>query len=163
MVKHTKTKEEMWALGEEWVKGIVPKEGKATVVALSGDLGAGKTCFTQGVARALGVTAHVTSPTFVLMKRYALTGEREKGKGKRSEDDEPFTFHLSPFTSLVHIDAYRFSSGKDMTPLRFDELLADPMNLIMIEWPELVADALPDDIIRIKFSVEGDGRKVEFL
>lgn len=95
----------------------------ATLVTLSGELGAGKTTFTQALARALGITEHVTSPTFVLEKVYELEGQK--------------------FTRLVHIDAYRLDGGSALTPLGWEDLIENPENLIVLEWPERVADALP--------------------
>jgi len=62
--------EEMQKIAGEWVQTLRPKENGATVLALSGELGAGKTTFTQGIARGLGVTEQVTSPTFVIQKTY---------------------------------------------------------------------------------------------
>ncbi len=100
---------------------------KAVVVALSGNLGAGKTIFTQSVAEIVGVKDTVTSPTFVILKRYQIT-------------NADFT---SRFSDLVHIDAYRLDSGKEMETLGFSFMLNDAHNLILIEWPEKIVDILP--------------------
>src|SRR6476620_6587695 len=62
----------MHALAEEFVSKLEPNKGGATLVGLSGDLGSGKTAFTQGVARALGVKGNITSPTFVIQKIYRI-------------------------------------------------------------------------------------------
>src|SRR3990167_6998785 len=97
---------------------LMPKEDGATLVTLSGELGAGKTSFTQALARAYGVEEQVTSPTFVLEKIYALPS--------------------SAFARLVHIDAYRLKDGSEIAPLGFDELMRDPGTLIVLEWPERV-------------------------
>ena len=110
----------------------------ATLVTLSGELGAGKTAFTKAVASKLGVEEVVTSPTFVLEKIYLLGGETAK------------------FKRLVHIDAYRLESGKDLAPLGFDELMQDAGNLILLEWPEKVADALPTPAVRISIIANPD-------
>jgi len=114
---------------------LIPGE-QATLITLSGELGAGKTTFTKSVARALGVDDVVTSPTFVLEKIYGLS--------------------KSVFERLVHIDAYRLERGSDLTPLGFDELLQDTGNLILLEWPERVIDALPEPTAKISFVVEDD-------
>lgn len=100
-----------------------PKQDSATLITLSGDLGAGKTAFTQATARTLGVLEPVTSPTFVLAKSYDLEGQA--------------------FERLVHIDAYRLAGGKDLGALDFVRTLGDPLTLVMLEWPEIVKDALP--------------------
>ena len=95
----------------------------ATVVALSGDLGAGKTTCVQAIARALSVDEPVTSPTFLIQKTYPVT--------------HPV------FTTLVHIDAYRLESATELVQLGWEETCADPAHLICLEWPERVADILP--------------------
>jgi len=104
----------------------------ATVVALSGELGAGKTTLTQAIARELGVKENVISPTFVLIKNYTLTAKS--------------------YTLLIHIDAYRFDSASELSKLGWSELLADPNKLILIEWPERVAGLIPKDAIRVSLS-----------
>ena len=125
---------------ERFVRTLSSKERqqRATLVTLSGELGAGKTAFTKAVARALGVEDTVTSPTFVLEKMYSLPSD-------------------SPFKRLVHIDAYRLQSGADLAPLGFEELMQDRGNLVMLEWPEQVADALPEPAIRISLAALPDG------
>lgn len=120
-----------------FVAGLVPKEASATLVTLSGELGAGKTSFTQFVARALGVAGSVTSPTFVLMKIYALP-------------------ETASFKRLVHIDAYRLQGGEELAALGFDEVMKDAGNLILLEWPEQVADGLPPADKALSLSVVSD-------
>ncbi len=119
---------------KHFVASLVPAPSGATLVTLSGELGAGKTAFVQEVARALGVEEVVTSPTFVLEKIYALPN---------------YEHRKSLFERLVHIDAYRLESGKELIPLGFDELMEDTDNLILLEWPEKVADMLPEPSVRI--------------
>ena len=125
---------------EALVGGLLPKETGATLVSLSGDLGAGKTSFTQAVARALGVEEHVTSPTFVLAKSYALP----EGLA---------------FRELLHIDAYRLTEGKDLVPLGFFEAMEDTGTLIFLEWPEIVADKLPKPDVTVSLVANEDGSR----
>ncbi len=113
----------------------------ATLITLSGELGAGKTTFTQAVARVLGIEDSVTSPTFVLEKIYTL-GENNKG-----------------FSRLVHIDAYRLKSGRELGALGFDEILQDSGNLVMLEWPERVLDGLGKPTIQISILAHEDGSR----
>ena len=135
------------AFAEEFVRALAPRTGEATLVTLSGELGAGKTAFTKSLACVLGVGEAVNSPTFVLEKIYELP--RETGG--------------AGFARLVHIDAYRLASGKDLAPLGFDELMKDPGNLILIEWPEKVADALPAAARALSFSVgDNDVRTISY-
>ncbi len=98
---------------------------RAIVVALHGDLGAGKTTFVQTVARALDVTELVVSPTFIIQKRYPLEGQI--------------------FSNLIHIDAYRLENIEQLAVLDWEELERDPSNLICIEWAENVAEILPPE------------------
>jgi len=127
-----------------FVEELRPSENKATLVTLSGDLGAGKTSFTQAAARALGVTDAVTSPTFVLAKSYALPSS-------------------SAFKTLMHIDAYRLSEGKDLGTLRFTDSMREPGTLVMLEWPEMVEDGLPPADVRIRLEVrDTDSRSISY-
>ncbi len=100
------------------------------IVALSGNLGSGKTTFVQSCAHALGVHETVTSPTFVLMKTYR--GER---------------------LSLCHIDAYRLSSGAELAAIGAVDYLGSPDTVTFIEWPERVRDIVPTDAIHITFEI----------
>ena len=104
----------------------------AAVVALVGELGAGKTTFVQGFAQALGVKERVLSPTFVLMKIYPLTRRR--------------------FRHLVHIDCYRLGSPADLLRLGFGELLKDRDLLILIEWADRIEKVLPAHAVRCHFT-----------
>lgn len=114
-------------------KRLAPKE-TATLVTLSGELGAGKTAFAKALAKALGVEEVVNSPTFVLEKVYAL----------------PLT---RAFKRLVHIDAYRLESGAELVPLGFAELMNEADTLIILEWPENVAEALARPAYQITLTV----------
>ena len=129
------------ALGDfavELARGLRPRAEGATLVTLSGELGVGKTAFTKAVAEAFGVDEVVNSPTFVLEKIYALPDG-------------------SPFKRLIHIDAYRLESGAALAPLGFDELMKDSGNLVLLEWPEKVSDALPEPSARFSFAAHDDG------
>ncbi len=127
-----------------FARGLAPRERGATLVTLSGELGAGKTSFVQGIAAALGVPGSVTSPTFVLEKIYPILG--------------------APFSKLVHIDAYRLTGGDELRALGFDELMGDSRNLILLEWPEKVVDLLPAPAHRITLTVPEatDGRNISY-
>lgn len=141
MEKVAQTLEEFNAEAARFALVLVPKGAGATLVTLSGELGAGKTAFTKAVANALGVDEVVNSPTFVLEKIYRLESEASK------------------FRRFVHIDAYRLEKGSDLAPLGFDELMQDAGNLILLEWPEKVADALPSPAVKISISARSDGTR----
>jgi len=112
----------------------------AVVVALHGDLGAGKTTFVQHVAKSYSVCEIVTSPTFVVMKQYEL------------EDQA--------FDQLIHIDAYRLDSDVELSVLGFAELLATPRTLICVEWAEKVSNLLPADAIHLSFTASATTRVI---
>lgn len=95
------------------------------VFLLDGDLGAGKTCVTQGIARGLDVSGDVTSPTFVLHCQYL--GRLE----------------------LNHIDAYRLEGAENLAGLGFDELFGAPDNVTVVEWPQMLGDAFPRGCIHV--------------
>ena len=135
-------KDAMESEAARFVATLLPRTDAATVVALSGDLGAGKTAFVKGAAKALGVTEHVTSPTFVIMKLYPLRGA---------------------FKQLVHIDAYRLKGEHHLKVLGWDDLVRDPTNLIFVEWPEEAGGAIPASALRLTFRYsEDDGREIEY-
>lgn len=116
---------------------------KAIVVGLKGDLGSGKTTFSQSIAEVLGVIEQVTSPTFVIEKIY--------------------TAKDSDFKKFVHIDAYRLEDGHELNVLDFKRLIEDEQNLIFIEWPERVADILPLDTFYISFTfVDENTRMISY-
>jgi len=112
-------------------------ESGATVILLHGNLGAGKTTFTKAFAKELGVEEEVTSPTFVVMKRYELENQI--------------------FKNLVHIDAYRLESGEEIEALDFEEYISDENNIVLIEWPEKIESAVESipkqNIITLDFEV----------
>lgn len=103
----------------------------ATVLGLSGELGAGKTAFVQALARLLGVTEPVVSPTFTIMRSYAARHPQ--------------------FTELVHIDAYRIESVDEMNVLRFADLLDRKGTMICIEWPERITTLVPAEAMQLSF------------
>ncbi len=117
---------------------IAPLVTDGDLLVLMGDLGAGKTAFTQGMGRALGVQEPITSPTFTLANRY-------------------------PGRLVVnHLDVYRLESLAEAEDLALVELLDEGVTLI--EWGDLILPALPDDRldIRIVFGDGDDDRRLEF-
>lgn len=122
MTETIRSLEELDMFARKFISGLTATPNSATLVTLSGELGAGKTAFAKAVAKALGVSEEVTSPTFVLEKIYRLSGQAWK--------------------HLVHIDAYRLESGHELLAIGFGAVCADPGNLILLEWPEKVPSAL---------------------
>ena len=161
--------EETQKIAGDFVEELFDLSGQnndATVVGLYGELGAGKTSFTQGVAKALGIEVIITSPTFVLMKKYEIQnvgGEMRDTRCETREDASPsyLISRDSRFGHLIHIDAYRIEKSEELLHLGWKEIISDPSNLVLIEWPERVADIMPTHI-KVNFShISEDGRKIE--
>lgn len=133
--------EKTTALAREFAKKLNVST-TATVVGLYGDLGSGKTCFMQGVGATLGVSEKMVSPTFVIEKIYKLDGR---------------------FKHLIHIDAYRIEKAEEMLHLGWKEIISDLTNLICIEWPEKIADIMPEEHIKINFTfLDENMRAIDF-
>ena len=112
--------------------------GTHAVLSLEGPMGAGKTCFVKGLAKALGCDLReVSSPTFTLIHEY---------HGGR--------------LPLVHMDLYRIESPADLAPLGFDDYLAGD-GIVAIEWGGKFAEELPPHTVRLEFSIEGSGRLIQ--
>lgn len=127
--------EETEALGE--ALGQAAKSGD--VITLDGDLGAGKTAFTRGLARGMGLRSRVTSPTFTIVNEY----NDANGVAK-----------------LFHFDTYRLSSSDDFYDAGLDEYF-DRDGVCAIEWSSVIEDALPEDRIAISISGTGDERTIK--
>jgi tRNA threonylcarbamoyladenosine biosynthesis protein TsaE len=109
------------------------------VVTLSGDLGAGKTTFSQGIGLGLGVDEPVTSPTFALVHEY---------EGR---------------IPVWHLDTYRVGGAAELVDLSWDDLLSGG-GAVLVEWPERIAEALPADRLEIRLSSGGDdSRHLQFV
>jgi len=134
------TKKVARLLAEEIVNKPLKTRG-AAVIALEGELGSGKTRFVQGFAKGLGIRQRLTSPTFVLMKKYNLPKRKITSYGLRATD------------YLFHIDCYRLSKPKELLDLDFKEIVSDPKNIVLIEWAEKIRKILPKNIIWIKFEI----------
>ena len=117
---------------------------KALVIALEGELGAGKTTFTKGLAKALGIKAKIKSPTFTLIKSYKL--------------------RVASYKFLYHIDCYRLKDHKDLIPLGIKEILANSDNIVLIEWSDCVQQILPKKHIKIHIDhLDNNTRKITIL
>ena len=131
-------------LGEALAKEIsrTQSQNQAFVLGLKGDLGGGKTTFLQGLAKGLGIKEKITSPTFVLMKRFGLKGA---------------------YKNFYHLDFYRLSGAKEILPLGFAEIISNPENIVGIEWIDRIKGFSFKDILMIEFEfIEKDKRKIKF-
>lgn len=123
-------------LAEEIVKSHSGNK-KALVIGLEGELGSGKTTFIQGMAKGFGLKEPMTSPTFVIMRRYQI----KKGN------------------NFFHIDCYRISQPRDLLDLDFKEILSQPHNIVVIEWAEKVKKILPVNALWIRFEHLGRNKR----
>ncbi len=122
------------------ILSVCTLKDSAAVIALSGDLGAGKTALVKELAKILGIPQEITSPTFVIMKSYPLHAD-------------------TPFKTLVHIDAYRIESDDEMRVLDFASILKDPENIICIEWPEKIQNLIPQHATLVTITLNTDGTR----
>lgn len=119
----SKSADETKAIGAKLAKEI-----PYGVIALSGELGAGKTTFVQGFAQGLGIKEKILSPTFVLIRQQRIV--------KRNQ-------------MLYHIDLYRLEGGKYFPQLGLKEIINNPNHLILIEWAEKIEEYLPSKTFKI--------------
>lgn len=132
MVKITKSREETIKFAEEYGKTLRGGD----VLLLDGEMGAGKTVFTKGIALALGINAEITSPTYAYLNDY---------DGK-----------------LYHYDCYRLSSGEDAEALGLTEYFYGN-GVCVVEWGENIADVLPDNCKRVKIEkIDLNTRKITY-
>jgi tRNA threonylcarbamoyladenosine biosynthesis protein TsaE len=111
---------------------LAPQLPRDATLALHGDLGAGKTTFIQGLARGLGITAPITSPTFTI-----------------------FTIHRGPAVNLIHLDAYRLENDRQIETLMLEDFLVSPY-ILAVEWPEKIAAWLPQTACHLTLGIAPD-------
>lgn len=104
---------------------------QAFIIALKGDLGAGKTTFIQGFAKKLGIKEKVTSPTFNIYKSYKLK--------------------FTNYKLFYHFDCYRIEKPKDILDLNFENIIFDSKNIVVIEWAEKIKKIMPKNVLWIEF------------
>ncbi|MFZ2205700.1 MAG: tRNA (adenosine(37)-N6)-threonylcarbamoyltransferase complex ATPase subunit type 1 TsaE [Minisyncoccia bacterium] len=147
----SKNQKETEKIAQDFLDTILKKECKnACVVGLSGDLGTGKTTFTQSVAKLLGIKGKIKSPTFVIMKRYPLSS-RPTSPSKKGRS--------GGFKNLFHLDAYRLKNAEELFNLGWKEIISNPEHLVLIEWPENVKKAMPKKHHKILIAHTKEGHR----
>jgi tRNA threonylcarbamoyladenosine biosynthesis protein TsaE len=150
----SKSLEETKEIAQNFLNTLKPQE-RATVIALQGDLGAGKTAFSQMVGKLLGVEENMQSPTFVIMKIYKLKPTTSPRHGGASNQQL--------WSNLIHIDAYRLEKEEELLHLGWQEIISEPENLVLIEWPENVSGIIPSDTRRVDFKfVDESTREISY-
>jgi len=132
----SKSEKETFNFAKKFAKQLIGGE----VLCLVGDLGAGKTIFTKGVAAGLKVKNIITSPTFVLMKNYQVSEHQQ-------------------IKNLIHIDAYRLINGQQLLEIGVKDFLNQPENIVIIEWADRVRDILPKKTIEIIFKINKNNQR----
>ena len=126
------------------------------VIALEGELGAGKTVFVRGFARGLGVKNKISSPTFVLMKKYPLEVRSQKLEARKKKPEPRDPKKLTKLKDneaknyLCHIDCYRLRDEKDFRAFSLHDIIKNPENIVLIEWAERVRKVLPKKHIKVR-------------
>lgn len=124
----SRSPEETWEIARRLLEQL---PGPA-VIALHGTLGAGKTCFVQGLAIAMGIDAPVTSPTFTVINEYRAAGRR-----------------------LAHVDLYRLHNIDEIVALGFEDYMAGG-GITAVEWAERAGDLVPPDAVHVTITAGGD-------
>ncbi|MDP2708794.1 MAG: tRNA (adenosine(37)-N6)-threonylcarbamoyltransferase complex ATPase subunit type 1 TsaE [bacterium] len=124
-------------------KNFSKKLSGGEVIGLIGNLGAGKTVFSQGLAAGLGIKKHLTSPTFVLMKVY------------------PVKKH-SRIKQLVHIDAYRLKSAHGLAAIGADEYFGRPDTVVLVEWADRIKKILPKEVRFVNININKTSRIINY-
>ncbi len=121
---------------EEFAKNLAEKINAGTVIAMRGDLGAGKTCFTSGFAKGLGYEGDVTSPTFAIVNEY-----------------------IGGRLPLYHFDMYRVSGWEDLYTTGYFEYL-ESGGVLIIEWSENIETALPSETVTVTIKTLGENDRL---
>ncbi len=138
----TSSKEATQDFGRSLAKSFMPK----TLVTVVGDLGAGKTTVVQGILDGLGATGPYPSPTFVLMNQYELPRATATG-----------------IKRVYHADAYRVGAA-DFERLGFLEWCADPVGIVLLEWPERLGALIPTEHVEVRLKTISDTeRNIEVI
>lgn len=138
----TRSAEETKKIGFVFAKNLKKKRTnlkQATIVALKGNLGSGKTTFIQGLAKWFNIKESVLSPTFLVLKEFPIA--------------------VSGFKSFYHIDAYRLKNPVEILELGFKDLIKNPENIVIIEWAEKIKKVLPKNILWVKFINFGKSKR----
>jgi len=144
----TSTPEETQKIAEDLARELINKNitKTAVIIGLKGDLGSGKTTFLQGFGKGLGVKEKILSPTFLIMKKFHVSG---------------FKFHY-----FYHIDCYRINNPKELLDLGFEKILKNPQNIVAIEWSDKIKKIIKDiraEAIFINFKfISKNKRKISF-
>lgn len=134
--------EETQKFGEKFARELFCfKTRRAIVLSLEGELGGGKTTFLKGLAKGMGISEVVKSPSFVIMKKYRI----EKKKFKKS-----FFYHL---------DCYRIQKANEILDIGWEKIIRNSLNIVAVEWGDQIKKIMPKDYIKMKFEFTGKSKR----
>lgn len=138
-----KSERETGRLAKALLERLLKRKGGPIIFALQGDLGTGKTVFAKAIARALGITENVESPTFVIAKWYRLKPQS----------------HF--FRHFIHIDLYRLDTRRDIQSLGLQAILRNQEAIFVIEWADRVKSSIPKHALWVSLEhVKGNQRRI---
>jgi tRNA threonylcarbamoyladenosine biosynthesis protein TsaE len=143
MKKVLKNVEDTKKFAEEFLQMVFDGDREQNVILLQGELGAGKTTFSQFLLEAIGAEGPFTSPTFVIMKKYEVRSP------------------ASYLKNIYHLDCYRVDV-ESVLDLSWEEIVADKNNLVLVEWPEKIKNILPEKYWLLKFEY-GDDKNIRII
>lgn len=123
---------------QQIAKQIANRVKNGGIVCLYGDLGSGKTTFTQGFAKALGITQSVNSPTFLVVRTYTVDS------------------NVLVNQKFYHIDLYRLETENELRDIGLSEIIADNNNIVVIEWSEKLGSFLPKQRIDVHLTYQNE-------
>lgn len=135
----TKNAQETISLGQKIGNYLISNRKEGRILCLYGDLGSGKTVFSQGLAKSFGINGLVPSPTFIIVRHYDIPLKRG--------------------FSFFHVDLYRLENSREIASLGLDEIFSDSTNFIAVEWAEKLDKLLPKQRIDIKFTMLDSSRR----
>lgn len=135
----TKSPEQTEKLGEDFAKNLKPQD----VVFLIGNLGSGKTTFTKGIARGLGIKNRILSPTFIVVRSHSTANER--------------------IQTLYHLDLYRLKDEGEVLNVSLTDYMNDEKGIVVIEWPEVSQEIVKKNVWKVRFETKDDERSIEIL
>jgi len=127
-------------IAEEFIENLNQDDN---IILLQGELGAGKTTFSQKALEHVGAEGPFTSPTFVIMKDYEAPFKNDKG---------------TSFKKIYHLDCYRIDE-ESLDDIGWRDIISDKNNLVLVEWPERIEKALPEKYLKINFEVLDESRR----
>lgn len=137
----TKSAQETKDLGQEFANCLKGGIAKWRVIGLTGELGAGKTTFVQGLAKGLGIDQRILSSTFIMIRQYKIPDQR------------------LPVKNFYHVDLYRVENKKDVEGLGLEEIFNDKKNIVAIEWAEKIKKILPAQAAWVNFEYQGQDKR----